>query len=318
VLGHLRYTFGYERPKYKKEHFIIEDTISAERTFVYIVNKLYDHYCGEYDEVLDNIICYYNRFTHNICERSVSNMKMNTLEMMNENRLEMQRERRRKDKEYEQERLRKEKEDAEWYAECKEQKRIKRIENAQRKLQEFENWKEGYLQTFDYTDFSNSERRDLLDEYLLQHDMERREDSQLCQSFIHGGVRDKSIEHIAAILKLTEILFSYSHIVYSYFHETCKITLEVKKCENDLKNFKKLNKINKNSNRLKNKVNKRSNLNTSINLIPTYTWFNAVDDVHDKYRRDFERYEHNYYQNGFAGHHWYEDDEDEDEGFENW
>ena len=184
----------------------------------------------------------------------------------------------------------------------KEQKRIKRIENAQRKLREFENWKEGYLQTFDYMGLTSSERRDLLDEYLLQHDMERREDSQLCQSFINGGVRDKSIEHIAAILKLTEILFSYSHIVYSHFHENCKIALEVKKCENDLKQIKKLNN---NSNRLKNKVNK----------ISTYTWFDAVNDVHDKYRRDFERYEHNYYHYGYAGHHWYDD---EIHGFENW
>ena len=108
VLDHLRYTFGYERPKYKKEHFIIEDTISAERTFVYIVSKLYDHYCGKYDEVLDNIIS--NDSTHWDAD---------------DNRLEMQRERRRKDKEDEQERLRKEKEDAE----CKEQRRIKRIQN---------------------------------------------------------------------------------------------------------------------------------------------------------------------------------------------
>jgi hypothetical protein len=141
VLDHLRYTFGYERPKYKKEHFIIEDTISAERTFVYIVNKLYDHYCGKYDGVLYNIICYYDRFTHNICE---FNMKMNTLKKMNNNRLEMQRERRRgsqnekdvqerlrKEKEDadEQERLRKEKEDAEWDAEWEERKRVKRLQN---------------------------------------------------------------------------------------------------------------------------------------------------------------------------------------------
>ncbi len=190
----------------------------------------------------------------------------------------------------------------------REQKRLKRIENAQRKLREFENWKEGYLQTFDYTGLSNFERRELLDEYLLQHDMERREDSQLCQSFISGNVLDKSIEHIAAILKLTQILFSYSHIVYSNFHENCKIALEIKKCENDLKQLNKNKKNNKNnteknSKRLKNKLKTPSS---------NYTWFDAVNDVHDKYRRDFERYEDNYYHYGYAGHHWngYEDDVD--------
>ena len=161
----------------------------------------------------------------------------------------------------------------------KEQKRLKRIENMEKKLQILENWKDSYILTFDYTYLRSDERRELLDKYLLENGMQRREDSQLCQSFIQGNIRDKSIEHIAAILKLTQILFSYSHIVYSEFHEQCKRALEIKKFEQDLKNSKR-------------------------NKFPfIYTWFDALNNIHNKYRRKFERYEYN------VGLHLYEDEE---------
>lgn len=44
VLHELIHTYGYELQRYKQEHFVIGDSVSEEKTFVYIVRSLYKRF----------------------------------------------------------------------------------------------------------------------------------------------------------------------------------------------------------------------------------------------------------------------------------
>lgn len=152
-------------------------------------------------------------------------------------------------------------------------KKIKKetqLENNKKKLIEYVSWQKKYRNTFNYSHLSKEQRREMLKEYLSEHNILQRADSQLCISFINGNVKDKSLENIAALLYLTQILFSYSHIVYSNYNEQCKREINLKMFEMDQK--------------------KKEN----------YTWFDAVDDVHEKHKSKFNscrynEYNHYYY-----------------------
>lgn len=137
----------------------------------------------------------------------------------------------------------------------KEEKRKKREENKIKREKEFRKWKEEYIKTFNYSNMTNQERMDLIDLELSKNDMKRRNDSMLCKEFIKGRVRDKSIEHIVAILKMTKILFSYNHIIYTMYNNDCNAYLEKLMFKNKKKTY--------------------------------YTWLNAVDDTHKNYRNRF-------------------------------
>ena len=101
----------------------------------------------------------------------------------------------------------------------------KREESKLKKEEEFQEWKKEYVKTFNYCNMTNEERRILLDRKLNDINLIRRHDSILSKKFIKGRVKDKSIDHIVSILKLTQILFSYNHIIYSTYNEECNIYL---------------------------------------------------------------------------------------------
>ncbi len=137
----------------------------------------------------------------------------------------------------------------------KRERKKKREENRIKKEKEFLKWKEDYKNSFDYSKMSNNERENLLNLEFQKNSMIRRRDSRLCKEFIRGNVNDKSIEHIIAILKLTFILFTYNHIIYTIYNEECNLHLEKVMFNNRKKN--------------------------------NYTWLNAVEDTHNTYRNRF-------------------------------
>jgi hypothetical protein len=134
-------------------------------------------------------------------------------------------------------------------------KKQKMVENKTKKEYEFLVWKEMYLKTFNYKDLNNNERKDLLQSYLSNESLDIRKDSKLCKDFIKGLIIDKSVEHIVAIIKLTRILFSYNHIIYSIYNEECIERLE----KIMFKNYKK----------------------------KKYNWLNAVEEVHTIFKTRF-------------------------------
>jgi hypothetical protein len=132
-------------------------------------------------------------------------------------------------------------------------KKIKMLQNLEKKEEEFKEWKNIYNKSFNYRNMENIERQDILDLELRKQKLERREDSMLCKGFINGTVTNKCIEHIVAILKITSILFSYSHIAYTTYTDECNDYLE----KLMFKNRKKKS---------------------------TYTWYDSVNDTHDKFK----------------------------------
>jgi hypothetical protein len=137
-----------------------------------------------------------------------------------------------------------------------EERRKKRDENKIKKDKEFQEWKNEYVKTFNYSNMTNDERRDLIDLELSKNDMIRRNDSMLCKEFIKGRVRDKSIDHIVAILKMTRILFSYNHIIYTMYNNDCNAYLE----KLMFKNRRKKN----------------------------YSWLDSVNDTYKNYKKRFD------------------------------
>lgn len=137
----------------------------------------------------------------------------------------------------------------------KKENKKKREENRIKKEKEFLKWKEGYENTFDYSNMTNNERNNLLNLEIKKNNMIRRRDSRLCKEFIKGNIKNKSIEHIIAILKLTSILFTYNHIIYTFYNEECNLYIEKVMFNNRKKN--------------------------------NYTWLDAVDYTHNIYRKRF-------------------------------
>lgn len=124
-------------------------------------------------------------------------------------------------------------------------------------------WKKEYKLTFNYSDLKSLDRENLLKQYAKEHNIRIREDSYLCQSFIIGEIKDMSIDYIIAILQMTSILFNYSHIVYSEYHEICKEYLMMLMFTNK-KNIK-------------------------------YTWSNAVEDTENAFEDKFSKYRYQSY-----------------------
>ena len=110
----------------------------------------------------------------------------------------------------------------------------------------------------------NIERQDILDLELHKQKLERREDSILCKGFINGSVKNKSVEHIVAILKITSILFSYSHIAYNTYTDECNHYLEQLMFKNRKKRC-------------------------------LYTWYDSVNDTHNKFKDKLIRCNNFYY-----------------------
>ena len=134
-------------------------------------------------------------------------------------------------------------------------KRQQMLENKIKKENSFTTWKEFYVKTFNYQSLSKEERRELLKSHLEQESLYIRTDSKLCKDFINGLITDKSLEHIIAIIKLTHILHSYNHVVYSIYNDDCIDRLE----KIMFKNCKKKN----------------------------YNWLNAVEEVHKIFKTRF-------------------------------
>jgi len=142
-------------------------------------------------------------------------------------------------------------------------KKIKIMTNRENKIKDFQNWKQSYINSINYSKLSNIERQNLLDLELEKQNMERREDSLLCKGFINGTVNNKSVDHIVAILKITSYLFTYSHFIYTNFSDICNNNLEQLMFNN--RNKKK-----------------------------QYTWYDAVKDTCDKYRNKCIEYNYHY------------------------
>lgn len=113
-------------------------------------------------------------------------------------------------------------------------------------------WKQHYHKSFDYSELTNAQRRNMLFEYCIENDREFREDeSFIIQDFIDGDLIF-SLDHIIAILKLDEFLEklnNYVHYNYMYFnYNDTVINLMF-------------------NNRFRKKV---------------YTWFDAVENIYKK------------------------------------
>ena len=122
----------------------------------------------------------------------------------------------------------------------------------------FINWKNEYINTFNYSELTPNERAELLNLKLLENNIIRRNDSKLCKAFINGYVTEKSIDHIVSIIAMTRILFSYNHIVYTEFNEICNLNLEKLM-------FKNRNKV-------------------------IYNWIDTVEETHNTLKKRFLRY----------------------------
>lgn len=150
-----------------------------------------------------------------------------------------------------------------------EEKLIKRYnqiinENIIKEKQEIENrkirqWIENYENRNQelYTHLIPEQRARLLDDEFNRQHMRRREDSTLCKSFINGTLKKYCIKHVVAIMLMTDILFQYSYFVYSEFHILCNNEIIILMAKN------------------------RDNFN--------YTWYNAVEEICDKYENEFQK-----------------------------
>ena len=131
-----------------------------------------------------------------------------------------------------------------------------RKEKIQIENNEQEMWYEEYEKPKLCSIWTKEDREIELDQEFKRQKMTRRSDSTLCNQFINGRI-NYCIEHVVAIIKMTNILFSYSHIVYSEYHDECNRQILHFVC----RNRKKMN----------------------------YTWYDAVDDVHSKYEDEFDK-----------------------------
>lgn len=80
---------------------------------------------------------------------------------------------------------------------------------------------------------TSRERRIALRKALASVQESLRADSSLCNGFISGSLRDRSLHEVAAVMKCTRYLFSISHIVYSHNHDQLNAAMrKVKFAEN--------------------------------------------------------------------------------------
>ena len=107
----------------------------------------------------------------------------------------------------------------------------------------------------------------MLVESLKKQDINLRNDSLLGKGFINGSLTAMSLEHIVALIKMTTILFSYSYVIFSEYHDECKNAI------------------------IRNMFDNRNR------KCRVYTWLDAVDNVHKKYKLRFSKIR-NYY-NGY-------------------
>jgi hypothetical protein len=70
-----------------------------------------------------------------------------------------------------------------------------------------------------------AQRRAALIPALAAVNEELRSDSNLCNGFIAGTLRDRSLYEVAAVMNCTRHLFSISHIAYSHSHDALSSTL---------------------------------------------------------------------------------------------
>ena len=135
-------------------------------------------------------------------------------------------------------------------------RRAKKEERKQAEKASFLEWEREVLSNADYSGLSNDERQTMLDRILSRMGIERREDGRFAKDFIEGRVHKMHVENVAAILYLVDILFRYSHVVYSRFRDECMheiVQHMFKHCQDT-----------------------------------SYTWKDAVDDVHSAYANHFE------------------------------
>ena len=78
----------------------------------------------------------------------------------------------------------------------------------------------------------------------------------MTNGFIQGTVTDKCIDHIAAILYMTNVLFPYGHQVYSEYNVDCNKEMEYQKFKNRKKGH-------------------------------MFTWIDAAKKVHEMYQNRF-------------------------------
>ena len=136
-----------------------------------------------------------------------------------------------------------------------------RKENIQLENFEQEIWFDNYRKPKQHLKLTNKGREILLDNEFKKQKMKRRSDSNLCSQFINGK-SNFCVEHVVAIMKMTNILFSYSHIVYSEYNRICVEEILYFMCKN------------------------RNN--------HKYNWCNAVDEVHSKYEYEFDKKSNRY------------------------
>lgn len=146
--------------------------------------------------------------------------------------------------------------------EKREIKRLKIFKKKEENIIEFNIWKSNYLNSFDYNNLSPEEKKIQLDKTIIDNNLEINfEDNDtseyLYYNFINGSFNDKSIDEICAIIKLEKILLEYGYAVLDIF---------MYECLNDLEKYMFKNR-------------KKT----------TYMWFNAVEDVHKKYKSKFEK-----------------------------
>ena len=106
----------------------------------------------------------------------------------------------------------------------------------------------------------------LLNNTFQTHNLEVREDSNLCHEFIFGNINDKCVEEIAAIVSITNNLFYYGRRTYYEFREECNLALR--------------------KYMFKNYTN------------PDFTWMNATEVVLQSYSDRFEKF-------AYRRHYWY-------------
>ena len=133
---------------------------------------------------------------------------------------------------------------------------------------EFDSWRHAYFSSNAiYTHLTPEQRKIMLVESLKKQDINLRNDSLLGKGFINGSLTAMSLEHIVALIKMTTILFSYSYVIFSEYHDECKNAI------------------------IRNMFDNRNR------KCRVYTWLDAVDNVHKKYKLRFSKIR-NYY-NGY-------------------
>jgi hypothetical protein len=137
----------------------------------------------------------------------------------------------------------------------KHEKRNIRLKNLEMKEKEFQEWRLDYIGSFDYSNLTNNERLDLvnkkLNEYGIVYNPETDPESEIFMNFVNGYLVNMSVEHIAVLLKLQDILYSYHEVIYLEFYHDISISLDRMMCK------------------------KRGK--------PNYTWHDALIDIYKKY-----------------------------------